>query len=88
MATGDKKKGVRKRYRGKMVGPDGIPRSMGGISKIPGKTKNGQPVYGKSGLGLTKNPVFELNQKGPVPTKNLPGEFKVQMPKGRIRYVK
>lgn len=60
--------GQRRRYKGKMVGPGGVPRSSGGSGHMKGAAG------------------FEAGQKEALPTKGVPGVYKVQMPHNKIRH--
>jgi hypothetical protein len=76
MGTGAKNTyGPRRRFKGK--------RGVGRI--VRGRTV----VSMRSQTGATKPTAagFEMNQTEAFPTKNLPGKFKVIMPRNRIRYV-
>lgn len=76
MATGQKNTyGPRRRFKGKR----GI-----GI-----KTRGRTVVVMRSQTGSTKptRDGFECGQNMPYQTATLPGKFRVQMPKGRARYV-
>lgn len=77
MATGQKNTyGPRRRFKGKR----GIPIGHGSHRSVAmrGHTSGG---HSPSRDG------FECNQTEPYPSKILPGKFRVQMPRNRVRYV-
>lgn len=83
MATKQKNTyGKRRRYKGKVVQPNGMPRSSMASAKIPGRTVKGPYGLCKPNTGFTKNPRYEVGQPSPEILK-LRGPYLVAMPKGR-----
>lgn len=82
MATGEKNTyGPRRRYHGKRVTPNGLPRSSA-MASLPGKNDG----YCSPGKGGGKPPTYECGQTETFDTKNIPGRFRVEMPLGLTKF--
>lgn len=88
MATGQKNTyGPRRRFRGKTVMPNGMPRASA-LQQIKGKSINPrEPAKNtcKGGIGGGKAPSYEMGQNQAYDTKTIPGQYKVQMPPNRYK---